>query len=888
MKQQSSKLWKSLLALCLTAALLMPAALPAFADEESEPQLSITTAQQLMEFAQNCGKDAYSKGLVVSLDADVDLTGLDFESIPSFSGTFLGNGHTISGFSVTRDGSVQGLFRYLTDTAQVKDLNLRGAVEPEGSRSQVGALAGSNSGLVTNCHFKGQVDGAQMVGGLVGSNRVSGILEDCTTDGKVQGDHFVGGIAGENLGTIRGCSSNMQVNVDEPDSGIPLSELNRTTIFSTESPTTVTDLGGIAGTSSGVIRDCSNSGKVGYPHVGYNVGGIAGSQKGYITGCVNSGEILGRKEIGGIVGQMEPVTRIQYTADTLQILQSQLRTTSALADRASTNARNNAQDISDQMGQLHGSADNAAEAVRQLLPQKGEGLLPDDEDRVLAAQNSLSGSVSEMQSTMGGIISSTQQGAQTVTDDIHAITDQISAISHTLSTAADHVGVSVKDVSDQDTEKDQTGKIADCENGGRVDGDRNVGGVAGTIAWENDLDHEDDVQLSGNRSANVNGEVRAVLLRCGNHGEIQGKKRNIGGVVGRAALGLVKECGNTGTVLAESADHVGGIVGLSAGTLRQNTAQCTLEGSRCVGGIAGSASFAADCRSIVEIREGTEQLGAVLGTFDGDILEPADALTQNVYLDTPGTPGGVDGISYQDTAQGLSMEEFQALEDLQPIFESVQVVFVDDEKEIKRLTLPLGGVLSDSDVPQLPHKDGSMAHWKGLEEVQRGGVYLNTVLEAEYTQECTVIASTNTRDDQRPILLVEGQFEEADAITLEPLQQLPTVEEGDEALEGWILPQFDAEQSMQMRFACPAEEKQQRMKLLLCAEDGSWSMAETTEDGSYLVFRAKSGTQAVCLVRQANMKLLMIVLLCITGAAAAVGLVIVLRRRAAKKKMQTV
>lgn len=37
------------------------------------------------------------------------LTGVDFAGIPTFSGTFDGNGHTISGLSLVDDGSVDGL-----------------------------------------------------------------------------------------------------------------------------------------------------------------------------------------------------------------------------------------------------------------------------------------------------------------------------------------------------------------------------------------------------------------------------------------------------------------------------------------------------------------------------------------------------------------------------------------------------------------------------------------------------------------------------------------------------------------------------------------------------------------------------------------------------------
>ena len=68
--------------------------------------------------------------------------------------------------------------------------------------------------------------------------------------------------------------------------------------------------------------------------MGYNVGGIAGTQTGYLYKCENFAQVYGRKEVGGIVGQMEPTTFIEYTEDTMQILQSQLGTVSNLTGQA--------------------------------------------------------------------------------------------------------------------------------------------------------------------------------------------------------------------------------------------------------------------------------------------------------------------------------------------------------------------------------------------------------------------------------------------------------------------------------------------------------------------------------------------------------------------------
>ncbi len=66
------------------------------------------------------------------------------------------------------------------------------------------------------------------------------------------------------------------------------------------------------------LQSCKNTGPVGYEHVGYNVGGIAGRQSGYLNGCTNQGVILGRKDVGGIAGQLEPEIFLRYGEDLLK------------------------------------------------------------------------------------------------------------------------------------------------------------------------------------------------------------------------------------------------------------------------------------------------------------------------------------------------------------------------------------------------------------------------------------------------------------------------------------------------------------------------------------------------------------------------------------------
>ena len=59
--------------------------------------------------------------------------------------------------------------------------------------------------------------------------------------------------------------------------------------------------------NDGIIEKSINRATVGYPYTGYNVGGICGRTIGRIYDCENYGLIQGRKDVGGIAGQMEPL-----------------------------------------------------------------------------------------------------------------------------------------------------------------------------------------------------------------------------------------------------------------------------------------------------------------------------------------------------------------------------------------------------------------------------------------------------------------------------------------------------------------------------------------------------------------------------------------------------
>ena len=286
------------------------------AEEETVWEVvEINTAEDFLSFAANCTVDAWSADKRVVLNADIDLSDTGFGAVPVFTGIFDGQGHTISGFRYSGDGYVAGLFRYIEKDGIVENLTLKGEVIASDEKECIGGLCGVNYGTIQKCSFQGTVSGKTTVGGLVGVNEGMGTVRNCFAGGRVTGYYSTGGIAGKNHGALSYCVNRSCVNndsewVEEDDEmgmGIFLS------ISITESEAEIfsgVDTGGIAGYSDGVIIGCSNYGRIGYEHTGYNIGGIAGRQSGVVTSCTNIGTVYGRKDVGGIVGQMEPYIEV--------------------------------------------------------------------------------------------------------------------------------------------------------------------------------------------------------------------------------------------------------------------------------------------------------------------------------------------------------------------------------------------------------------------------------------------------------------------------------------------------------------------------------------------------------------------------------------------------
>lgn len=352
------------LAVALLASFLFPA--PAFAEKTEGGAIHIQSQDDLRALAENCRLDTWSQGKTVILDQDIvlDEDAPDFLPIPTFGGSFDGAGHTISGLSLTQEASDAGLFDTLQESAVVSRLKVVGQVSPGSTSDTIGGIAGTNYGKLLHCAFEGAVQGKDSVGGLVGINETTGQLIGCSFQGTVTGEHYVGGIAGQNTGSMIQCRNDGEINTTAVEVAADLTDFS--VLGTTESVPAGTDIGGIAGFSSGVIQNCTNAGNVGYEHMGYNVGGIAGRQSGYLDVCRNTGTVRGRKDVGGIAGQLEPQVTLRYNQDLLDKLSIELDTLQGLTNRATADAQNSSQALAGNFNSLSANISAAKNAVSGL------------------------------------------------------------------------------------------------------------------------------------------------------------------------------------------------------------------------------------------------------------------------------------------------------------------------------------------------------------------------------------------------------------------------------------------------------------------------------------------------------------------------------------------
>lgn len=848
------------LAAALLAALMLLACLPVTQADAAGNTIHISSEAELRDLAASCALDTWSRDKNVVLDSDLTLADPSFLPIPTFGGSFDGQGHTIHNVSITDSLSPAGLFGVVQAGGSVRSLHVVGTVTPSGDGRSVGGIAGENNGAIEKCSFTGTVSGQVYVGGIAGHTGASGSILACETRGAVIGDSMTGGITGYNEGLLADCTNSACVNVESTDPRLDLEDLDLTLtpdlskLGQANTGASAADTGGIAGYSAGTLSDCVNHGAVGYQHIGYNTGGVAGRSCGQLLRCRNDGSIAGRKDVGGVVGQIEPYIQMDASPTYLSELNRQLYELKSLTDQAANDAQDGAGDVS---GRLNDMNDYLKDALSD--PQDPLAAITGFGSRLKDLSNSASGSV------------------DTVADDLRDINSKFNEVSNTVLAAISAAGNPASVISDGsqgNIDKITLGKTSACTNSGAVSGDVNTGGIAGSIAIEYELDPEDDV------SANLDGEYRrqyeyrAVVQQCANTGAVSAKRSNTGGIAGRMDLGLIISCESYGSVESDSGSCVGGIAGLTAATVRSSYAKCTLSGKKYVGGIVGSgvaeksdgsASTVTGCWSLVDITGCQQYEGAVSGADTG-------TFTDNYFVSD--TLAGINRQSFAGRAEPVSFDTLAAAEGMPGGMTTFTLSFVSGGKVLTSRTFSYGASFDSSVYPPLPEKDGIYAHW---DRTDLHGLHLDTVVTAVYDALLPTLSSEQTREDGRPIILAGGDFNDGDtmaatALTLTPEEfhaadgsfadraanwfsylkdgQLPPLTVNRRVAEQWrvSLPD-DGQETHTLRYL----PSQDASHLRLYVNDGDgWQAVSCDTVGSYLSFTAGGASPEFAVVTTAS------------------------------------
>ena len=258
-----------------------------------------------LEYLDGNQSSYLSDKIVIVLESNMNLaTGsTPYNWIPlgnssnQFTGTFNGNGYTVSGYTIGMSGSKYsgndvGFIGYLGSGATVENLGVSGTIYASGS--YVGGVVGfNNTGTVETSYNTGSVSGTDFVGGVVGWG-CSGTVKTSYNTGSVSGSSYVGGVVGYNFGTV---------------------ETSYNTGSVSGSVSGSSDVGGVVGFNCGTVETSYNTGSVsGSSDVGGVVGGNCAN--GTVETSYNTGSVSGSSDVGGVVGFNGGAGAVEYSYNT--------------------------------------------------------------------------------------------------------------------------------------------------------------------------------------------------------------------------------------------------------------------------------------------------------------------------------------------------------------------------------------------------------------------------------------------------------------------------------------------------------------------------------------------------------------------------------------------
>ena len=194
---------------------------PGYTVSEDGRTYEVYNAEGLKNLAKLVNEEGKTD-INITLTDNIDLTGIDWTPIgkddnKAYTGTFDGNGKTITGLTVTGSYKYAGLFGDIDENGTVKNVVLEDVqITSDNSSGYAGGVAGDSfGGNIENCSVSGSVSGTLYVGGVVGS-QWGGSITGCNSSATVKGEAYVGGIAGEtNYGaTLTACYATGDVTLE--------------------------------------------------------------------------------------------------------------------------------------------------------------------------------------------------------------------------------------------------------------------------------------------------------------------------------------------------------------------------------------------------------------------------------------------------------------------------------------------------------------------------------------------------------------------------------------------------------------------------------------------------------------------------------------------------
>lgn len=528
-----------------------------------------------------------------------------------------------------------------------------------------------------------------------------------------------------------------------------------------------------------------------------------------------------------------------YTDDMRKYLETMTDIASRHTDEMTDDAKKQLQSAASSAKDAAENLEDMGEGTKDILTtlnDKPDISFPRLGDDYRSTTGSLNSNLKNISENMGYLNDEMFSSGDLLGDDLSDINDQFSEIMLLYTDALD--GVLDMDYSDRyedesqvDAEESMDATIANCSNGGNVEADLNVSGIAGTMAIEYDFDLESDVTGLDDARANSTFLTKCVLRQNVNQAKVTAQKSYAGGICGLQEMGMVLRCENYGRIESTAGDYVGGVAGQSLSHIRQSYAKCTVSGGEYVAGIAGWGNGIENCLTMVKVKEADAFSGAIAGKVS-DNAEVVDNYFASDEI------AGIDRVSYSGKAEPVSYQELLQTEGIPVNFRKMKITFYADDEEVGTAECSYGGSVALEKYPNIPVKEGFYADWDNKELTN---VKVDEDVSVEYVRYLTTLAGSWMRDNGQSSLLADGRFLQEDELGVEKLDAntagvtLPGGEEAGELAECWqiIIPD-DGASNHQIRYQAP---QGQTEGVEIYVQDGAgWRKAGTELMGIYHLF----------------------------------------------------